>query len=593
MRNIRFLIDGTEIEMGNNSLSLQLKNPMFEDVGSHSLPIKIPRTPSNDAVIKSFHPGIISSTVRFPAQLFIGPIPFQGECVLSSISEKYYEGHFTIGNATFRDIAKDVKLSDIDYTEIITGSTSVSFTDALETAARSSHPTHNYTCFPILDHSFYNGYNYYDYSILINPWTFNPFSNPATEGFFANIVYDSRLIYAPSFYLCFVIQKVFEEFGYTIENNDIYNDTEMRTLVIPNFYINGGMQKTYRQYDLTFSDALPPVGVNDFISGLEQIFNLTFFFSERDNTVNIKKNTSIVKALPQKELNLISRERQFEEHNGFLLNYTMDPDDPFSEIKSIDNYEVGLTIDNKEDLSSYDASNYRNQLAKITNNDYYYLSALSDNEIETWEWEFYTNDFFEYSEGGKSLEIFTNINPILTDNDTLNNFDVAPGSQEEHAIYPRIEMAGTGTDFHFKNKTFSSVRLLFYRGIVDSGGRVNSPTTQYGQYPLASSDVYKAAGLTSPNRYGRTKITSANMSLRWGGTYGLHETHWKDFLYWYQNIKRPAKDRYDMSLQEFLSIEFWEKYRADEQSFLFRSINLDVDFARDTCRVGECEVYLS
>ena len=78
-----------------------------------------------------------------------------------------------------------------------------------------------------------------------------------------------------------------------------------------------------------------------------------------------------------------------------------------------------------------------------------------------------------------------------------------------------------------------------------------------------------------------------------GDTYGLYNTHWKDYLYWWQSIKRPAKDYYAMSLQELLSVKFWEKYRADGQNFLFRNINLEIDFARDIIRIGECDIYLS
>ncbi|MCK5134889.1 MAG: hypothetical protein KAR19_03815 [Bacteroidales bacterium] len=589
MKNIRFVINGSAVDMGNGSMSFQYNNPMFGDVGSHSLPIPVPRNKKNDAVLNTFHPGSIAPTKRFPAQLFIGALPFQGEFVLSSITEKYYEGHFTTGNSTFRDLVTDVKLSDIDYTEEIAGSSTVSFTVALEAAARSSHPTYNYTCFPMLAPNYYDG-NPFAYSLIINPWGYH--NVPGLEGFIAYNGRDLGLIYAPSFYLCFVIQKIFDTYGYTIESNDIYDDTEMRTLVIPNFNTLGIVDSTYLQYDLKFADALPPIGINDFITNLEKMLNLTFFVSEKGKTVNIKKNTSIIKSLPEKRLRLLSRELQPEEHDGFVLNYIMDPDDSHAQITPIDDYELGITVDNKEDLSSYAASNYPNKLAKISNNDLYYLSKLSDAATDTWTWEVLTKDFFKYSEGGKGLEIITEANPILTDNDNLYTYLTSP-LYPAHALFPRVEKSSMSSDGSQEYKTFSSLRLLFYRGIVDSGGLITNPGYQVGQYPLASPDVYRPQGLTSPNRYGRTKITSANMSLRWGGTYGLYETNWKDYLYWFQNIKRPAKDYYDMSLQEFISIDFWKKYQAGDLSFLFRSINLEVDFARDTCRIGECEVYLS
>jgi len=577
------------MDMGNVTMPLQLKNPMFEAVGSHSLPIKIQRTRRNDLILKIQHPGTLSATKRFPAQLYLGALPLNGEFIISTITSKYYEGHYTTGNSTFRSLVADKKLTDVSYTEEITGSSSVSFTDALEVAARSSYPTHKYTCFPMLAPEYYDDQAFTN-PFMINPWTWS--SAPLLEGFVDSQNNDLKVAYAPSFYLCFVLQQVFESFGYTIEVNDIYDDTEMRTLVVPSMNTKG-IVNTRQQYDLTFEDSLPPIGINEFIAFLENKFNLTFFIGDQTKTVVIKKNPAIVKASATKELKLVNREFETEEHDGFLLSYTMDPGDTWSAIKSIEGYTVGVTLDNKEDLASVSAGSYTNQLAKITNNDLYYISKLTDPAIPLWEWELFTKDFFEYSSDNKKLEIHTEANPILTDNGGLYQYYFTGGQYPEHAIFPRIGNVAASNNGFIEYKTFDSLRLLFFRGIVDSGGRISDPSTRYGQYPLASSEVYRPTGTISPAAFGRTKITSANMTLRWGGTYGLYNTHWKDYLYWWQSIKRPAKDYYAMSLQDLLSIKFWEKYRADGLNFLFRNINLEIDFARDTIRIGECDIYLS
>jgi len=588
MKNIRFVISGREVEMGNSSMSFQLKNPMFEDVGSHSLPVQIPRTRNNENIIGIYHPGAYSQTTQYTAQLFIGALPYYGEFVLTDIKEDYYEGHFTTGNSVFRSIVKDVKLTDLDYTEVIAGSESVSFTDALNAAARSSYPTHNYTCFPMLVPKYY-GDKEFVHELIMSGWGYWP---ELESGFRPYAAFDENAIFAPSFYLCFVIRRIFYIYGYSIENNAIADDAELSTLVVANYNTLRALSGTYTQLDLKFEDALPPIGINDFIDALEQMFNLTFFISEKSKTVNIKRNTLIVKSAPVRTNNLLRRELQLEKHDGFVLNYTMEPDDEFSDIKSIEGYVIGLTLENRDDLSAYAAGDYENQLAKITNIDLYYRSEVLDAEAGTWEWNEFTKDYFEYPSGNKGLELPTKANPILTDNSLIRSIDPFEYTPQ-HALYPRVDISSINSEGIQEFKTFDSLRLLFFRGMVDCGGLITDPSTIRGQYPLATPDVYRPKGLTSPNRYGRIKITAANQALRWDGFYGLYNIHWKDYLYWWQHIKRPAKDSFDMSLREIQGIEFWEKYQAGGHTFIFRSISLEINFAKDTCRVGECEVYLS
>ena len=588
MKDLRFLINGSEIDMGNNTMVFTYKNPMFEEIGSHSLPLQIPRKRHNDGILKTFHSGSASLSSRYSAQLYIGALPFQGEFVLSSINDRYYEGHFTTGNSTFRDMVKEVKLSDLDYTEVIYGTETVSFTDALTAAAKSSYPTHNYTCFPMLDPQYYEQ-DPFAYNAMINPWSYHP-TNPDLEAFYASSSRNLTLLYAPSFYLCFVIKKVFDAFGYAIETNEFYDDSELRTLVVVNFNTLGEVDTTYRQYDLKFSDALPPISINDFLSGIEKLFNVTFFVSDASKLVNIKKNTSVIKSIPVGNLRLTSREVQPEENKGFKLSYTMDSNDPFSSISEIGEYELGITVDNEEDLDDYNANDYPNKLAKISNNDLYYISKLTDAETDTWSWEKLTKDFFDYIEGDGDLEINSIANPVLTDNDFL--YCWFGTGLKEFAIFPKVEISCINSNGIQEFKTFETLRLLFYRGVVPSGGAYLNPDNIEGNYPLATPDVWRPKGLTNPARFGRIKITNANQALRWDGDYGLYKTHWKDYLYWYQNLKRAAKDHYDMSLQEFLAINFWEKYQAGNISLLFRSIELEIDFVTDSCRFGECEVYL-
>lgn len=590
MQTLRFSINGQDLDMGKTRVRYSRNNPMFEELGSHTLPFKILRNLHNEAILKSNNAAFVSPINKLDAILHIGPVQLRGELVKQSSNDLYYDCYFTTGNSTFRAKVRNVNMNDLDYTEVIPGSGSVSFTDALTASAYSSYPTYNYTCFPILAPNYYNE-SPWTYNAMINPWSYHP-TNPSLVGFYPSTSRGLDLLYAPTFYLCFVIQKIFDLFGYSIANNDILDNTELKTLVIPNFNTQGKVDTTFRQYDLTFADALPPVSINDFIEFLENEFNLTFFISDISKLVHIKKNTPIIKAAPTKRLELISREQELEDSiDGFTLSYAMDSEDSFSKITAIDDYVLGLTIDNKTDLSSFPAGSYKNKLAKITNNDLYYLSKLTDASTDTWAWEELTKDYFDYKEGQGDFEKHSEANPILTDNDYI--YCYYGGGLYEFALFPKVGLSCINSVGLQEYKTFSSLRLLFYRGVVTGGGSFWNPSNVQSVYPLASPDVYRAKGLTSPKRYGREKLSSANQSLKWDGSYGLYETHWKDFLYWYINLRKFATDLYELAFEEIFGINFWEKYQAGDVSVLFRSMEIEFDFGSDAVNPGKCEVYIS
>jgi hypothetical protein len=582
----KIIVNNTSLDLGDAKVDFKRSNPMFETTGSYSLPFQIPRTKKNENVLQLKHVAVHERTISWECTIMIGPVPMYGKLVIKNGPKDYYECYFTTGDSTFRSQIKGVKLTDIDYTEEITGSGTVSFCAELELAARSSYPTYNYTCFPLRADEFFEDDP--AYNIFINPWGFDS-TTPANTGFDADGDLQAQVPFAPSFYLCFVLQKIFDEYGYAIHTNEIYADAEMRTLVVVNVNTKGYFD-TYRQYDLRFEDALPDITIADFISDIEKIFNLTFFIDDLSRSVLIKKNTPIILSTPVKTLSLVNRNAEFTEVDGYRLHYNNDPDDAYSEIKSIDGYELGLAVANKSDLTHNAASSYKNQLCEVYNEYCYYLSKLTDPVADTWEWELFTKDFFDYKEDGEQFEITSNANPLAMDSYVLESFDA--GGQE-YALFPRTKFQVYSSNGYKLYRTFSTLRLLFYRGIIDSGGKTGDPETVNAEYPLASSDVYRPKANISPESYGDTKITGADMSLRWGGTYGLFQTHYKDFIYWWINLRKPAIDTYHLTPQEIFSLNFWEKYRAGDVSVLIRNMEIEIDFANDTVTAGRCEVYIS
>lgn len=580
---LRFEIEGKIVELGSTVISHRMNNPMFEDVGSYSLPFTIPATNYNKSILNR-------NTRTYSATVFIGAWPIYGAYIMETSDDDIFEGYFTTGNSVFRSKVDGVLLSDLSHTEIIPGSASLSFTEALTAAANSSFPTYNYTCFPMLNPEYYNEDPFTRHQV-INAWTFDP-ENTDADRFWNFHSLDVERLFAPSFYLVFVLQRLFSEYGYSIESNAILDDTELKTLVIPNMNTKGPLSSTMQNYELSFEDALPPVEINKFISAIEDAFNLTVFISDISRTVHIVKNTGIVKSQAEKKLTLQKRVHNIEEKaDGYSLAFEKPSGDSFYNIADTDNYSLGLSVFNKEDISYYPASSFKNQLCKVVNNDIYYLSKLTNSKPETWEWEYLGKDYQDGKNGKGDFQRSIGFAPVLTDNDYIYDLNT-PGPQE-FALLPKVEVSCYNSADMQEYRTFESLRLLFYRGIVTAGGDILDPNDQVATYPLASPDVYKAKGQIGPARYGRDKIPSANQALKWDGQYGLYETHYKDYIYWYSNIRKSATDQYLLSLEEILAIQFWKKYQAGNQSVLIRSMNLKLDFTNNQVILEDCDVFLS
>lgn len=81
-------------------------------------------------------------------------------------------------------------------------------------------------------------------------------------------------------YLIYYINKLPEVFGYTMNNNVLSDDELLKIMVMPN------MVRSFK-----YSDFLPDMTVSDFITAIEEFFNVSFNFSSKNKTLDIVSNT--------------------------------------------------------------------------------------------------------------------------------------------------------------------------------------------------------------------------------------------------------------------------------------------------------------
>lgn len=107
-------------------------------------------------------------------------------------------------------------------------------------------------------------------------------------------------------------------------------------------------------------------------------------------------------------------------------------------------------------------------------------------------------------------------------------------------------------------KSEFSLRLLFYRGLQ----AVNvTPPIHY--YPLTTYDIYQHLG---------QKLSDANLSLDFNGNYGIKEKRYKNYLHWYQNIRKPVSISINWPPYLLQNFDYAKKYRIRGNTYFVKTI---------------------
>lgn len=130
-------------------------------------------------------------------------------------------------------------------------------------------------------------------------------------------------------------------------------------------------------------------------------------------------------------------------------------------------------------------------------------------------------------------------------------------------ITPRCENKGIDPALRsLMGENDFGLRLLFYRGW--------QPDSFGNPYPMGSADVYNLNG----------KIEEANRSLYWDGEFGLYEKAWKEWLWWWINIRREVTFRKVMDINDLIKINFSKKYKVNGVAYLLQEVDVTLELRR-------------
>lgn len=621
---IKLVVNHQALDMGNAVVNHTLNNPYLKSRGSYSLPFTIPLTKRNRDILGIAHDiHEFDNEIKIDATLEAGLFSMSGSLIFKESTDPgFLKAHLVSGRGNLFQEAEKIKITELGHEDVIGSGFSLvndtNFLDAITPSAHGSYPTYNYVFAPIYMPEFPED----DTTEIPQVRTVNYWDVDEMKFVYKSVgasVYGNA--YAPFYYVHKVIKEIFGYFGYTIETDEFYNNTELRQSVI--FHMN------HTDWDaietVSFAEHLPDMYCSDFLKALETKFNMTFDVNEQNSTVNLrfKKNLlgeSIKEDLTQKAepASVVD----FSKYTGFVIEKGVDTEDAFvsdndpeltlnnnsfdhQEINKEDitspfvddlaletgtnklfrrghQYGVGVVwLDAGQAVSDYNKESGDNDL-DVTVDAYHLLIYEPDPALEDAK-------LITRSDHSRYFQIIKDKKPKPYDKLAITIFrGMAPYNCVESASDLPDFLGGSlmdGTRYYVfdENKTYLYHDTGYggYDWEVESNG-----LGDYNQYPFLSSSRYYLLSNSE-----KREIAGTSINLNLFGSDGMYINFFKDWLYWYVYLRKVEKRVIHYSHESFMSLRWDQKYRIKEQNYLVASIPLKLDFENQRIVFGESELH--
>lgn len=247
--------------------AVSLVNPIFNDEGSYSVGISLPGTSSNLSKFEYLHRANANrkNTKGMFSAITHGVFSLFGSAELKSISKDGIEYDFLTNEGAFFNDINDVKLSDIitDYVHwpLIVANPADPFVELYKSCTADNGV---YTACSII-----TAYEEKEDGSL----TFRVKNNlaPDRDDFGTETPGRTKDGYAPFLYVHYVISKIFEHFGLTLDNNPFASGT-LRRMVLLNNLIDGISNRK-----IEFKHMVPDCSALELLKCIEDKFGCRFF----------------------------------------------------------------------------------------------------------------------------------------------------------------------------------------------------------------------------------------------------------------------------------------------------------------------------
>jgi hypothetical protein len=543
----RIDINNESLDLGSVSVTFDLRNPIFNDIGSFSYPFNLPNTPKNRALLgfpdKINYGG--STPKSQQADIYIdGMIWKRGIIVVRDANEKHIRVNFGVGEGYFFNLIKDLKMNEVDLGGNRLASNYADTYRFFKDHYHLLYPDIDFTLFPFKMPEFFSENDYYhamhnDSFIngYINLFITQPIPGPdPTINFFSWAL-------TPFPFVNYWMKQLFNQINISFKTNSLYDDAQLRQLVFwKNLTISEEWSPTQEfdfPYQFDLSDGFPENNISEFFSHIEKLFRAHLFYNEFDNSAKLLFIKDILNAAPV-EIDGLFKKTNIEPNNydGYEMTYDAPGGEDYFEkfIKSIKGFNYKGSVLFQFQLPDYTTS--------PTVKDVYFVE--SEQRFFWWHikpglapingsWQYFTSELLSDGEGNRKMKV--NIPGIFP----RNIFRSESGNKGQWFTYQDID----------KKTEPCEIRMLFAHG-VHNGKPFGSHYNRLDNGPII-----------------------APYSLEWSGPYGLKKNFYKEWLH-FNATTRAAEYTMPLSAARLKQIDFSKKYRWDQTNWLIDTIRFTV-----------------
>lgn len=538
-------VDNERLDIGKVSITFELLNPIFNDIGSFSYPFSLPATAKNKSLLQ--FPGRVNysgNKKSFAASVFLnGMIWKRGKLIITDTNRDLIKAYFTVGEGYFYSILKNTNLFDLDL-----GGDRSYYYDYYDNDPGSltqgpfgkvypySYPEVDFAIFPFHMPNFYENSAKGQYLLDNFEGKVNYFTYPSH--LFSH-EYNTFVIFP---FLNYVVDQVFVKSGLKENYNALKHDNALKNIALFNLNTEYAWHADdlidgFRLDRINLRDYMPDMGSIDLFNHLENVFRCFVFYNEFDNTIDLKLFKEIINNSQVINLNFPYRIKSLSpnDYDGYEVEYDIDSDDEFAKdyFKSIDQFNYKGEVTTSSILPST-GNSFLDMYFIIDIHKYKYWMINSVNP-NLGTWEVYSSDRDKFKSGNGKIKI--NIPGVFC----RETYLATCGNEGHWQEVDRDYSPAKAPEF----------RMIFYHGIVE-----NKP---FG----------------SPFNQDESGNVISNYSLEWDGDYGLKNKFHKEFLMFQENTKK-IEINMQLNASILKNLDFSKKYRFANANWLLDTVKIQV-----------------
>lgn len=532
---LQIKINNEFLDLGQFSITFELLNPIFNDVGSFSYPFTIPLSPKNRTILQypdRLHKSLVPQKY-FDASIYVNGLPWKtGRLILREAGETTVKANFVVGEGGYFNKINDLNLHELPHSVYTPESPNLTmFLDV----ANYKYPNADFALFHHKNEHLIGDTNvpayleqYIDYFKEFNRY------HPVTYYF------SQFNTFMPFTYVNYAIDLINRTIGVNEKFNALKNDPELSQLVFANNTSASDLVNVnnyFRIMPIHLRNHVPRVKITDFFKVLEETFGLYVMYDDQTNSVSYRLMKDILNE-PPVDLDVKYKINSFltnDNEEGYLLEVNNEIIEELNNVRDLTNYEFKGSVATMADLpanATIDTDLYfvDDQLG------FYYLADQYGN------WSQAANVPYAWlrkSPGKRKI------------NDTAS------------FLHNLAAMKGNGfLDLGAGKWNEIPCSFLFYRGFVNSKSSTGGSDfylqplgTAYDQHPDFDGQF--------------------NYSMLWGGTKGRFEKFHRKTLDFFAST-REAEFGIPFTPAQLKLIDFSRKYRLAQANWLFDKIRFTV-----------------